>query len=101
MDIDPDVRQRYRGLVDSLREGMCHEMFFRRRRHSGFLVRMLLILLGLRWLSHKSGHDCDETVRKERRLRAKVFRRKLREAFAVWDDEAAVEEHDATHTPAE
>lgn len=60
-------------------------MFFRRRRHS-LLLRILLVVLGMKWLSkrnHACNHDGDHAAT---RARARAFRSKLREAAAVWDD---------------
>ncbi len=59
-------------------------MFFRRRR-CGFLAKMLMIMLGVNWLTRRE--SCSED-RAAYRNRARAFRQKLREAAAVWDDES-------------
>lgn len=59
-------------------------MFFRRRRRS--LLELILIVLGLRSLCCRSTvTEIDEANRDK----AKRFRTKLKEAFAVWDEEEA------------
>jgi hypothetical protein len=58
-------------------------MFFRCRARSHFL-KFLLMLLGIRLLAQRR---LSESEREEYRGKAKTFRRKLRDAFAVWDDE--------------
>ncbi len=57
-------------------------MFFRRRNCS--LFRILLLILGLRWMFRDNGRaSCDHKPQ-----RARAFRQKMREAMAVWDDPA-------------
>ena len=60
-------------------------MFFRRRNCS--LFRILMLILGLRWLLVRDGGHapCDH---RPQRARARAFRQKMREAMAVWDDPA-------------
>ena len=60
-------------------------MFFRRRNCS--LFRILMLILGLRWLLVRDygRAPCDH---KPQRARARAFRQKMREAMAVWDDPA-------------
>lgn len=59
-------------------------MFFRRRNCS--LFRILLLILGLRWMFRDNDRaSCDH---KPQRARARAFRQKMREAMAVWDDPA-------------
>ncbi|PWI57803.1 hypothetical protein [Sulfoacidibacillus thermotolerans] len=48
------------------------------------MFRFLLLLCGFRWFSRRSNKECDHT---EFRAKRRAFRRKLREAFDVWDDE--------------
>ncbi|WDL97916.1 hypothetical protein [Alicyclobacillus sp. ALC3] len=62
-------------------------MFFRRRRHCG-LFQLLLLLLGVKAVTHSRPHLTDEG-RQEYRAKARRFRTKMREAYAVWDDEEA------------
>lgn len=59
-------------------------MFFRRRRNHLF-VRILLVLLGVKWLSKRNHRQGDEDCASNK-ARARAFRTKLREAAAVWDD---------------
>ncbi|MCY0900725.1 MAG: hypothetical protein OWU32_00885 [Firmicutes bacterium] len=73
---------------------------FYRRRQSGFLLRVLLVVLGVRFLS-KRDHRCSDPVhRNHHRARVRAFRSKLREAFAVWDDES-YDSDEVAQTPAE
>ncbi len=58
-------------------------MFFRCRRRSPLLT-LLLIFLGVKWLRKEQPSDEE---RAEFRAKRKAFRHKMREAFAVWDDE--------------
>lgn len=62
-------------------------MFFRRRR-SSFFVRILLLVLGVKWLSYQK-HNKEE--RAAYRSRARAFRHKLCEAAAVWNDDTTEE----------
>lgn len=55
-------------------------MFFCRRRRSIWSV--LLLLLGFRWIKKER---MTEDERNEYRAKARLFRTKLREAYAVWD----------------
>jgi len=73
---------------------------FYRRRQSGFLLRLLLFVLGVRFLSKREHRPCDPVERSTHRARARAFRSKLREAFAVWDDES-YDSDEVAHTPAE
>ncbi|MHB1627104.1 MAG: hypothetical protein ACYCVB_01825 [Bacilli bacterium] len=59
-------------------------MFFRCRRR-GFLIKMLMIMLGIKWFTSR---DSGSEDRAAYRARARAFRQKLREAAAVWDDES-------------
>lgn len=59
-------------------------MFFRCRR-CRFLARMLMFILGIKWLTNRQYSAEDREVY---RARARKFRQKLREAAAVWDDES-------------
>ncbi len=59
-------------------------MFFRCRARRRFF-KFLLILLGIRILTH--GNQLTDTEREEYRAKAKKFRRKIRDAFTVWDED--------------
>ncbi len=73
-------------------------MFFRRRRHCG-LFQLLLLLLGVKAVTRSRPHLTDEE-RREYRAKARRFRTKMREAYAVWDDdEADSEESTGTEEP--
>ncbi len=65
-------------------------MFFR-RRCSGFLFRMLMVILGIKFLTKQRHCHEDHTSQK---ARARAFRQKLREAVAVWDDESFDQPHE-------
>ncbi len=58
-------------------------MFFRCRRRNS-LFQLLFLLLGLKAVSRSRW---TEEERKAYRAKAKKFRGKLREAYAIWDDE--------------
>lgn len=67
---------------------------FRRRHHRPSLCKLLLILLGFGALvrrRHRSTCDCEgsQEEREAYKAKAKQFRSKLKEAFAVWADEPA------------
>ncbi|MCY0875612.1 MAG: hypothetical protein OWT28_05015 [Firmicutes bacterium] len=62
-------------------------MFFRRRNHS-FLLRVILIIFGVKWFSNRGRRTEQESCHKASRTRVRAFRSKLREAAAVWDDPA-------------
>jgi hypothetical protein len=59
-------------------------MFFRYRRRFPLLT-LLLVLFGVKTLKKERMSDEDREVFREKR---KAFRRKLREAFAVFDDDS-------------
>ena len=65
-------------------------MFFRCRR-CGFLARILMFILGIKWLTNRQYSAEDREVY---RARARKFRQKLREAAAVWDDEPPEQSQD-------
>ncbi|HLN63279.1 MAG TPA: hypothetical protein VK464_17215 [Symbiobacteriaceae bacterium] len=73
-------------------------MFFaRRRRHS--LVELILVMLGIRCLCRRH-RETDEATREEMRGKARQFRSKLKEAFAVWqEDETPAAEPEAPAEP--
>ncbi|MCI0182147.1 hypothetical protein [Sulfoacidibacillus ferrooxidans] len=58
---------------------------FYRRSGGGFVLKLFLLLFGLRFLDRKSHAECDHT---EFRARRRAFRKKIREAFDVFDDES-------------
>jgi hypothetical protein len=58
-------------------------MFFRCRARNHFL-KLILMLFGVRLLTQ---NRLSESEREDYKSKAKVFRRKLRDAFAVWDDD--------------
>lgn len=60
-------------------------MFFRRRRHYG-LLHLLLLLFGVKAVTRS---HMTEEERREYRAKARRFRSKMREACAVWDEDAA------------
>lgn len=65
-------------------------MFFFRRRRGHKLLHLLLIALGFGWLVRRRCPE-DEGDRSEMREKARQFRGKLREAFAVWQDKETPE----------
>ena len=70
-------------------------MFFRRR--SGFFLRMIMVFLGIKWLTKQNQSEEDHKAHK---ARVRAFRQKLREAAAVWDDESFDQPHeDNSATP--
>jgi hypothetical protein len=72
-------------------------MFFARRRHHHPLLKLLLVLLGVRWACGRRSCDRSEESREEFTRRRRLFRSKLRDAFSVWDREPA---EPAPETPA-
>ncbi len=60
---------------------------FYRRLGGGFMMKLLLLLVGIRLFDRHSRSDCD---RSDFRARRRAFRRKIREAFDVWDDDGVV-----------
>jgi hypothetical protein len=58
-------------------------MFFRHRRRFPLLT-LLLFFIGIKSVKKERMSDEDRAAYREKR---KAFRRKMREAFAVWDDE--------------
>lgn len=67
-------------------------MFFRCRRRFSLLT-LLMFIFGLKTV--KAERLSDEE-REEYRAKRKRFRRKIRDAFAVWDDD---DEDDAVNEP--
>lgn len=58
-------------------------MFFRYRRRPS-LFGLLMFLLGFKFIVKE---HLTESERAEYRTKGKAFRRKMREAFAVWDED--------------
>lgn len=69
-------------------------MFFRRRGCHP-LIKLVLILFGVKWMKAKSA---DESTKREWRAKRKLFRQKMREAFAVWDDDEQDDSENVTAT---
>ena len=63
-------------------------MFFARRRHRHSLLELVLLLFGIRCLCRRH-RKTDEATREEYRGKARQFRSKLKEAFAVWQEDEA------------
>ncbi|HYG57622.1 MAG TPA: hypothetical protein VD902_06105 [Symbiobacteriaceae bacterium] len=67
-------------------------MFMFRRHHHGHcsLFKLLLVLLGFRFLIRRTGGaGCGHSKEEQEAFKAKAksFRAKLKDAFAVWSDE--------------
>lgn len=58
-------------------------MFFHSRRRPS-LLPLLMLLFGFKFLSKERMSESERDEYKEKR---KTFRRKMREAFAVWDED--------------
>lgn len=71
-------------------------MFFRRRHCS--LVRLLLLMLGIKVIARSSDRSYySDEERQAYRAKARKFRSKMREAWRVWDeDEGDAEGTDAS-----
>lgn len=70
-------------------------LFHRRSCHP--LFKIILVLLGVKWLKEKK--SVDEATRKDWKAKRKLFRQKMQDAFSVWDDnEEATSEEDASTT---
>lgn len=63
-------------------------MFFRRRRRYT-LFRVLLALFGLRFMAGARLEGLSAEEREHLRDKRRRFRRKIRDAFDVWDEEDA------------
>lgn len=74
-------------------------MFFRRRRYCG-LWKLLLVIFGLKVVTRSRLTDEE---RRAYRDKARKFRSKLKEAYAVWDDpadaESAADDADSPQAP--
>jgi hypothetical protein len=75
-------------------------MFFARRRHHHPLLKLLLVLLGVRWACGRRSCDRSEESREEFTRKSRLFRSKLRDAFAVWDRKPAESKPEAPEAPA-
>ncbi|HWI51509.1 MAG TPA: hypothetical protein VNT01_05130 [Symbiobacteriaceae bacterium] len=64
-------------------------MFFRRRRHFS-LLHLVLMLLGFKAVRHCC-KNADPAKKEEVKAKARLFRSKLKDAFAVWEPEAKQE----------
>lgn len=62
-------------------------MFFRYRRRPS-LFGLLMFLLGFKFVVRER---LSESEREEYKTKAKAFRRKMREAWAVWDEDETEE----------
>ncbi|HEY3367734.1 MAG TPA: hypothetical protein VGK74_21970 [Symbiobacteriaceae bacterium] len=66
-------------------------MFFRRHRGGHGLLGLILALLGFKFAMHKCADQGDKEQRDAFRSKAKEFRSKMKEAFAVWREEPEAE----------
>lgn len=67
-------------------------LFHRRSCHP--FLKIILVLFGVKWL--KENKPIDEATKKEWKAKRKLFRRKIQEAFSVWDDDESSNEQDAS-----
>jgi len=65
-------------------------MFFHRRRPRFSLLHLILMLLGFKAVRHCCS-SADPAKKEEFKAKGRLFRSKLKEAFAVWEPEAKQE----------
>ncbi|HWI53685.1 MAG TPA: hypothetical protein VNT01_16230 [Symbiobacteriaceae bacterium] len=70
-------------------------MFFHRRRHHHSLLHLILLLLGFKAVG-RCCRNADPAKQEEFKAKGRLFRSKLKDAFAVWEPEAKQEGGEAT-----